>query len=209
MSTIAATADLASVMEGIVHRHGRAVLEERAKLFALLRDHAPASLRDIRLVMNAFDAGASGRLLALPGAAPEAMIAAESASLSESHGCDPALSRAAVETWARVVAGLRAGAAPLGPPPIPGAAALPTRSRPGSGTAEPPPVLVASAAEPPPIPAQVRPLPLPLPLPPAGGGAQVRLPAGPAPKTAGTWMVLVAVATVVVAGGVALFKLLT
>lgn len=110
--------DLAAVLDGLVRRHGAGILDDRARLFGLLRDYAPGALRDIRVLMAAFDAGVAERLRGAARPVPDAILSAETGTVVAASGCRPDLCRAAVETWAALD---RSGQAPARPLPLPGA----------------------------------------------------------------------------------------
>ncbi len=150
MSTIAGAPDLVAILHTIVQKHGIDILENRARLFALLRDYAPGDLRGVQVLMIAFDTGAPARLCSLPRPPSEAERSDEAAKLVDAYGSSPDLARSAVEIWARFAAGLRdrppAAACvqtlPVRPLPLP---AAPTGVQPLPG---------------PSTPAEIRPLPL-------------------------------------------------
>lgn len=108
--------DLSAVLDGIVRRHGTAVLADRARLFGLLRDYAPHALREVRVLMTAFDAGTAERLRDETDPTAPAAIAAEARRVTEASGCRPDLSEAAVRAWAGLLARL---AAPEAVQPLP------------------------------------------------------------------------------------------
>lgn len=132
------TADLAAVLDGIVRRHGATVFDDRARLFGLLRDYAPYALRDVRVLMAAFDAGALDRLRREPDPTSVQTLAAETARVTEASGCRPDLAEVAVRTWAGLV-GRPTGATPAVQPlpavqpvrPLPLPTATPHTAAPG------------------------------------------------------------------------------
>lgn len=125
-SQLAPGPDLAPVLAGLLRREGIGLLERRARLNGLLRDYAPTAMRDIRLLLTAYDAGTPARLEASGEPLAAAPLATESERLADEFGCAPPLARHAVETWARALASFRTplaqGHAPL-PPRIVAAAA--------------------------------------------------------------------------------------
>ncbi len=158
-----ASGDLASVLDGILRRHGMGVLENPRRVFALLRDHASGSSRDVRVLVTALESGAPHRFRA--GPASEAALVGETDRMIDLFGCDPALARAALDTWNRSLAAYRASSVQ----PLPSAAAASVRPLPlpvplgvpGAG----PPIQPLPAGAPQPI------RPLPLSTSPAPGSA--------------------------------------
>lgn len=118
--------DLALVIAAIVRRHGTGVLGERRRLHGLLRDHAPGSVRDIRMLMTALDAGAVGRLYGQAGGHMADVVEAEAARMANDFGCDPDLARRAVDTWARLAATLHEASRAPKPSPLPAASPQPS-----------------------------------------------------------------------------------
>lgn len=131
--------DLAPVLAGLLRRDGIGLLRQRARLAGLLRDYAPAAIRDIRLLLTAYDAGAPARLESLANPVEARTLAAEADRLVAEFGCARLLALNAVETWGRALASLRAPGlpppllVPRSPAPVvpPASAALPDEERPG------------------------------------------------------------------------------
>lgn len=131
--------DLAPVLAGLLRRDGIGLLRQRARLAGLLRDYAPGAIRDIRLLLTAYDAGAPARLESLADPVDARMIAAEADRLVAEFGCARLLALNAVETWGRALASLRGAGlpAPLLVPRSPASenpqasAALPGEEQPG------------------------------------------------------------------------------
>lgn len=101
--------DLAQVLSGLLRLKSMALLEERqrGRLHGLLRDYAPGSIRDIRILLLALESGAVGRIGSqTPLPAAEA-LAPEADGMVERFGCDRTLALAAITTWARALADLR------------------------------------------------------------------------------------------------------
>lgn len=116
-----ATADLGAVLDAIVRRHGPTILDDRARLFGLLRDHAPHALRDVRVLMAAFDAGVIERLRQASDLTAAASLATEAARVADASGCRPDLSDAAVRIWAGLLGRLAGGPPAVQPLPAYGA----------------------------------------------------------------------------------------
>lgn len=112
-SQLAPGPDLAPVLVGLLRREGSGLLDRRGRLNGLLRDYAPAAIRDIRLLLAAFDAGAPGRLKAASDPLEAGMLAEEAERLVEQFGCSRALALNAVETWGRALVGSRGPAIPV------------------------------------------------------------------------------------------------
>lgn len=110
-STIAPGPDLAPVLVGLLRREGLGLLQQRGRLNGLLRDYAPAALRDIRLLLVAHDSGVSARLGSADNPLAPDVMAAEAGRMIEEFGCSKPLAENAVATWGRAFVGLRA------PPP--------------------------------------------------------------------------------------------
>lgn len=100
--------DLAPVVAGLLRREGIGLLERRARLNGLLRDYAPNAMRDIRLLLTAYDAGTPARLQASGEPLAAAALAIETDRMVNEFGCAAPLARNAVETWARALVGFRA-----------------------------------------------------------------------------------------------------
>ncbi|WP_375460419.1 hypothetical protein [uncultured Enterovirga sp.] len=190
--------DLSTILADILREDGTGILEERSRLLETLRDRAPHDPRGVHLLITAFDAGVPTRLRD-GGPASDFKIGQETAQIVDNFGSSPEPARAAVETWAKVMAG--ATSMPARPAPASFADPLPATA---SGTAsrsdlvEPAeqtgPTSVQPAPDAQPVPA-IEPIgaaaaampparPKPLPLPQNGGPFPVRplpLPGAPNP----------------------------
>lgn len=99
------TRDLAAILDAILREHGTDILEERSRLAELLRQRAPHDPRAVHLLMTAYDAGVPGRLKEAGAPVSDFKIGQETAQIVDHFGSSPEPARAAVETWAKVLAG--------------------------------------------------------------------------------------------------------
>lgn len=127
-SHLAPGPDLAPVLIGLLRRDGIGLLEQRRRLNGLLRDYAPNAIRDIRLLLAAYDAGTPARLEASSDPSAAGPLAAEADWLVEEFGCARPLALHAVETWGRALSGLRAPIPVPAPSPGMAAAASPANA---------------------------------------------------------------------------------
>ena len=129
--------DLAPVLLGLLRREGIGLLEQRRRLNGLLRDYAPMAIRDIRLLLAAYDAGTPGRLGASRDPSAAGSLAAEADRMVEEFGCARPLALNAVQTWGRALADLRApeprppSPTPVLATPVHATASTPDEERPG------------------------------------------------------------------------------
>ncbi|MDE3176711.1 MAG: hypothetical protein KGM15_11475, partial [Pseudomonadota bacterium] len=103
--------EMIAVLRGVVDRRGIAALANRRMLVGLLRDHLPERARAIRLLMTAYDGGASAAFAQHPTLEPEA-LESQARSLTGETGLRDDLARWAVGIWA-------AALTPLTPEPPP------------------------------------------------------------------------------------------
>lgn len=111
--------DLVAVLDRIVSRHGKEILADRARLNALLRDHAPGDLRGVRVLMTAYDSGVTARLPPAVAAVPPTFLQEETARMVDLFGTNPDLGRIAIETWASFMARMAPKPIPIRPLPLP------------------------------------------------------------------------------------------
>lgn len=114
-SQIVAGPDLAPVLVGLLRREGAGLLQQRGRLNGLLRDYAPGAIRDIRLLLAAYDSGVPHRLGQVAEPTETRLVAQEADRLVDEFGCAHPLALNAVSTWGRAFAGLRVPAAPERP----------------------------------------------------------------------------------------------
>lgn len=129
--------DLAPVLLGLLRREGIGLLEQRRRLNGLMRDYAPAAIRDIRLLLAACDTGAAARLVASSDPLASASLAAEADRMVEEFGCARPLALGAVQTWGRALAGLRAPVRSTDPPGPGAATPVATATGPAVGEERP------------------------------------------------------------------------
>ena len=115
--------DLAQVLAGLLRLKGMPLLEERqrGRLHGLLRDYAPGSVRDIRLLLLALESGAVGRIGAMSPLPAAETLSGEADGMVERFGCERSLATRAIATWVRALADLR-GQSVARPSPAPPAA---------------------------------------------------------------------------------------
>jgi WD40 repeat protein len=114
---------LRNKLRELLTTHGRALLEDRVQLEAMLWLDAGDDTRGMFALTSALDQRVPEQLLGLPPGAPsQGLVDRLSSQLATEAHLSPEAARWAVDSWAEAVSSLPAVARPAAPPPLPPAA---------------------------------------------------------------------------------------
>lgn len=126
-------AEMSALVARLFDKYGRVLLEDRRRLYGLLRDYAPSQLRRTKLLMTAYDQGVPQHFAAHDSAPTSFAVAQAIQSIIAEAGIQTELAQWAIDAWqgalfppnqALVPQPLVIATAPDALPPVPPAAKL-------------------------------------------------------------------------------------